>query len=264
MIVSCSSSDALRQILREHAARLVRRSDVVVHIVVREEHRYLLDPPDAEAGALEETPQALLLREHEHPRLARLGRRRQALLGEHPAGECDPRVAPGSAPDGQGQTPTRAQDAASLVDGRLGIGHEHEAEATEDAVDRVVLERDLLGVDDPMLDVLETQLGGPPTGHLDHLRREVARDQPAVLAQERGGQVPHVSGAGRELEHGVARLRIERLHQPLADGARDLLDLRSPAFPAGRHRLPVLERGALVLRAIHRGDRRRVTVPPWR
>ena len=102
-----------------------------------------------------------------------------------------------------------------------------------------------------MLDVLETQLGCAPAGDLDHLRREVARDQTAVLANERSGQEAHVSRAGRELEHDVARPRIERLHHPLADRASDSLDLRPLTFPAGRHDLPVLEGSTPVLLAIH-------------
>ncbi len=114
-----------------------------------------------------------------------------------------------------------------------------------------------------MLDVLEIQLGCPPAGDLDHLRREVARDQSAVRADVRRRLEAGVARPGGELEHRVARLRIERLHHPLADGARDSLDLRAPTLPAGCHRLPVVEGRALVFLPVHGGDRKRVIKPRW-
>ena len=188
---------------------------------------------------------------------SRLGRGREPGVDEDPTRDRDPRVARAGAPDGEREPPARPQDAASLADGCLGIGHEHEAEPAEDAVDRVVLERDLLCVDHAVLDVPEPELGRPAARDLDHLGREVARDQPAFVAQARRSDEARVSRPRRQLEHGVTRLRVERLHHPLRDRAREPLEPLAHTLPAGRHRLPVLERRAPVLGSIHGGDRRR-------
>ena len=97
-----------------------------------------------------------------------------------------------------------------LRDGRLRIRHEHVTEPAEDAVDGVVLERDVLGVELAMLDVPQPELCRAPASDLNHGGREVARDEAELLAQERSGREARVARPRRELEHGVARLRVER------------------------------------------------------
>ena len=72
------------------------------------------------------------------------------------------------------------------------------------------VERYLLRVGDEMLDVPNTELTGAPSSHLDHLRGEVRRDEPAVVAQHGGRFEAGIPRAGGELEQGVAGLRIQR------------------------------------------------------
>jgi hypothetical protein len=62
-----------------------------------------------------------------------------------------------------------------LGEGGGGIGHEHVAAAAEHAVDRVVVEVEVFGVHDPVVDVVEVEVegGGAASGDVDHGGREV-------------------------------------------------------------------------------------------
>ncbi len=62
-----------------------------------------------------------------------------------------------------------------------------------------------------VLDVGQTQLGGPAAGGLDHGRREVTRDQ---AARDGGRLEAGVADARRQLEHRVLRLRPQLGQQP--------------------------------------------------
>src|SRR6185437_12895315 len=122
-----------------------------------------------------------------------------------------------------------------------GIGHEHVAPAAEHAVDRVVRELDLLGVKDAVLDVRQTELGTSTASDLDHRRAEVARDQAAALAEDRCNLESDVALAGRELEHRLAGLRRELVHEPCGYRGGSLLPFLPRALPARGHRSPVLQ-----------------------
>ena len=102
-----------------------------------------------------------------------------------------------------------------------------------------------------MLDVREAELGTAAAGDLDHRRAEVARDQAATLANDRGYLEPDVALAGRQLEHRVAGLRRELPDEPCGYGGRDLLPFLPHALPARGHRGPVLKPDAALLVGVH-------------
>ncbi len=148
--------------------------------------------------------------------------------------------------------PARPQYAARLGESRVGVGHEHVAEAADDSVDRVVVKVEVLRVQCSELDVAQAELGTASACDLDHLRREVRRDQPAAVADQRGSGETGVAGTGCELENRVARLRRQLPKEPFAHGHGDLVDLGAPALPTRSHPLPRLEARAPPLVAIHR------------
>jgi hypothetical protein len=118
----------------------------------------------------------------------------------------------------------------------------------------IVAKVDALGVDHAELGVRDPELCGATAGDLDHLGGEVARDQPAVLADDLGGGEAGVTGPGRELEHGVARPRRELLDEPHAYRRHRILQLLPPTLPAGGHLAPDRVAGAAVLVELHSGD----------
>ena len=126
-----------------------------------------------------------------------------------------------------------------------GLGNEHEPEAAEHAVDAASAQLERRGVLGHELDVREPQLRGrdaPP--RLDHLRarrRSRSARRPAG-ADALGREEPGVARAGRELEHGVARLRIEQLDEPLREAAASLAQKKlAPPLPAGCDAPPGLD-----------------------
>ena len=93
-----------------------------------------------------------------------------AALAEADAGDREPRVALHRSPDGQRHPAARAQHSPCLGERRRGIWHQHVAEPAEHAVDRIVVERDVLGVDHPVVDVPEAELGTAAAGGVEHRR----------------------------------------------------------------------------------------------
>jgi hypothetical protein len=65
---------------------------------------------------------------------------------------------------------------AGLGESRHRVGHQHVPEPAEDSVDRVVVELNPLGVEDPVVDVRQTELRAAPTRGVEHRGREVAGD----------------------------------------------------------------------------------------
>ncbi|MEZ5123792.1 MAG: hypothetical protein R2736_19840 [Solirubrobacterales bacterium] len=154
------------------------------------------------------------------------------------------------APDRERQPSARPQHATGLGQCGGGVGHQHVPEAAEHAVDRVGVELDRLGVDQAVRDVGDAALGAAAAGHLEHRRGEVAGDQLAALADDRGDLEPGVARPRGKLEHRVTRPRLQLLDQPLLNGHCRCLDERSLALPAGSDRLGDLEAGAPHLAAL--------------
>ena len=80
-----------------------------------------------------------------------------------------------------------------------------------------------------------------PARDLDHRGREVGRDQLALVADPLGGDEAGVAGARRQLEHGVARLRIEPLDEPLTQVAGRRPEEVVLALPVAREAVPGVE-----------------------
>jgi hypothetical protein len=151
----------------------------------------------------------------------------------------------------EGEAAAWSEHAARLGERGCRVGHEHVATPAEDAVDRVVLELDALGVHDAVLDVRQAELLAAAARDIDHRRAEVRADDSPALADGRGGRVAGVPEARRELEDRVARAHRKLADHPLANGERGRLDRRAPLLPSGRHRLPGLVRLPAVLLAGH-------------
>ena len=174
-----------------------------------------------------------------------------AALDEDARTDRRPRVPLGCAPDRQRKSPARAQHATRLRERLLDVRHEHVAALAEHAVDCVVFEIHALGIHDTKLDVLDTKLRGPALGDVDHVRREVGRDEQTFVSDDPGSLETEVARAGGEVEHGVATLRLELSDQPVVDGRGGLLEVRPPALPAGSHDLPDLQARLAVLLRLH-------------
>ncbi len=157
-----------------------------------------------------------------------------AALAEADAGDRDPRVALHRCPDRQRHPAGRAQHSPRLGERRRGIWHQHVAEPAEHTVDRVVVERDVLGVDHSVVDVPEAELGTAAAGGVEHRRREVAGDQSAAPTDDLGRLEAGVADPGRKLEDRISLLWIELAQHPLADRRRNLLDLGPPLLPGRR------------------------------
>src|SRR5262245_25153292 len=166
-------------------------------------------------------------------------------------GDGDPGVSLAARPDREREPSAGAKHSPRLAEGGCRIRHEHVAPAAEDAVDRIVRELDLLGVEDAVLHVRQAELGTSPAGDFGHRRAEVARDQTTTLAEDCRNLESDLSLAGRELEHHVSGHRRELADEPFGHGRRGLLPLRPHALPARGHRSPVLEPGLALLIALH-------------
>ena len=156
-----------------------------------------------------------------------------AALAEADAGDRNPRVPLHRSPDGERHPAARAQHSPRLDERRHRIWHQHVAEPAEHAVDRIVVEVDALGVDHPVVDVAETELGAAAAGGVEHRRREVACDQAAALTDDRGRLEAGVAHPCRKLEERVSLVWIELPKHPFADRRRVLLDLGAPLLPGG-------------------------------
>ena len=96
----------------------------------------------------------------------------------------------------------------------LHVGDEHDPEATEDGVDRIVREGQRGGVLDREADAVEPELLRTAATRLDHLRRDVGRDQLAVRQEAWQCREADLAGTGRQLEHALPGLRVEQLDHP--------------------------------------------------
>jgi hypothetical protein len=95
------------------------------------------------------------------------------------------------------------------------LGHKHQPEPRKHPVDAAVGQVDLLGVDDAAFDVIEAALAGPATSRRHHRGREITADEAAGRTESSGGQEAGLAGARRQLQHGLARLRVDLLDEPL-------------------------------------------------
>jgi hypothetical protein len=113
--------------------------------------------------------------------------------------------------------PARSQHSARLTQGLQRVAHEHVAEPAEDAVDARVVEVDVLGIQDAELGARDPELLCHALGSVDHLRREVARDGPALFPEAGGGEEAGLTRAGSEFQDRLLGLRIDPVHEPFAD-----------------------------------------------
>ena len=97
-----------------------------------------------------------------------------SVRDEDASGDGDPGVAGAARPDRKSKPSAGAQHSPRLGEGCCRIRHEHVAPAAEDAVDRIVRELDLLGVQDAVLHVRQTELGTSTASDFGHRRAEVA------------------------------------------------------------------------------------------
>ena len=72
-----------------------------------------------------------------------------------------------------------------------------------------------------------------------------------LVAQAGGGREAGVTGARRELEHGLARLRVEALDEPLPDQSRRLPDIAPLAPPRRGKPVPAVLAGLAVFVEVH-------------
>jgi hypothetical protein len=91
-----------------------------------------------------------------------------------------------------------------------------EQERRDGGVERVVLERELLGVAERELDAVVE-----PPGAREHLLRDVYADR---VRAARGRGTGDVAGAGRDVEEQRARANADSVEQRLRDARRDAAD----------------------------------------
>ena len=89
---------------------------------------------------------------------------------------------------------------------------------------------------------VEAELGGAAPGGLDHLGRDVRRQQAAAGLESRVREEPRVAGACRELEDRLARQRREQLDETLRDRARRRPDQLALPLPARGDGAPGVDR----------------------
>ena len=124
---------------------------------------------------------------------------------------------------------------------RVRLGHEHDAEAAEHAVDARVRRESIAEASSTRNSTFSTpELGRAPPCGVDHLGRDVGREQTPVRPEPCSGDEARVSRPGGELEHRLAaswdraarpaarragaslRERGRRRSQPAADAAPGL------------------------------------------
>jgi hypothetical protein len=137
-----------------------------------------------------------------------------AALTKADAGDRDPRVAFHRSPDGKRHPAAGAKHSPGFGERRRGVWHQHVAEPAEHAVDRIVVERDALGIDHPVVDVPETEFGTAAAGGVEHRRREVAGDQSAAPTDDLGRFEARVADPGRKFQERVSPLWVELAQHP--------------------------------------------------
>ena len=173
-----------------------------------------VDPDVGESRAFEQAPQFLVVREA-------LPRGADRLAdGRFDSGRRDRVREQTEEPRPLRRVPLRhgdaPRDARELRHDALGTRHVVEQECGDGGVERVVLERQLLGVAERELDpVVE------PPGAREHLLRDVDADR---VCAARGRGTGDVAGAGRDVEERRARANAGGVEQRLRDARRDAAD----------------------------------------
>ena len=137
-----------------------------------------------------------------------------------------------------GRTTRAISDAAASISG-TSISPQRQRTPSKDASSSV----SDAGVLDREGDALEAELGGAAPGRVDHLGRDVRRQEAAAGLQLRVREEPRVARPRRELEDRFARHGREQLDETLRDRARrrpDQLALTLPARGDGAPGLDVL------------------------
>ena len=109
------------------------------------------------------------------------------------------------------------------------------------AVDGRIGQRQAGGVLDRELDAFEPERGGAPAGDLDHLGRDVGREQLAARLDQRQHLEPDLAGPGREVEDPLPRSWLEQLDHPLREHRRCTRKQLPLALPAGGDAAPGLD-----------------------
>ena len=78
-------------------------------------------------------------------------------------------------------------------------------------------------------------------GDLDHLGRDVRREELAARLDPRQRAEPGLARPGRELEQQLPRLRVEQLDHPLREQRRRACEQAAPPLPAGGDAPPGLD-----------------------
>ena len=226
----------------ERAGSIADQAQVVIGVADCEPSIDLGEPDLGESRFVQETLDPLRARHAERSR-GRWRRRRWDVTAqpEADASDRDPRVALHRAPDSQRHCAARAQHSPRLGERRRRIQHQHVAEPAEHTVDRLVVERDALGVDHLIVDIAEAQHCTATARGVKHRRREVAGDQVAAPTDDVGRLEASVANPCRKLEERVSLLWIEFAQHPLADRRRERLDLGAPLLPRGRDPLGDVE-----------------------
>jgi hypothetical protein len=92
----------------------------------------------------------------------------------------------------------------------------------------------------PIADALDPQLGGSPASGVHHLLSDVRGEQQPGRPEVACRDEARVSGAGRELEHGLTRNGCEQRDEPLVEMAGRIARTRRLTFPACGGRTPRL------------------------
>src|SRR5581483_5017209 len=132
-------------------------------------------------------------------------------------------------------------------------------EAAHDEVEARVREARPLRVENPVLDVAGAA-GGTPR-RLDHLRREVAREDASARAHPLAELEAELTRARRQLEDGLPGPGLRELEQARADRGGVLAQPLPSGLPAGRGLVPAREALRAVLVRIERHVRRKKNSP---
>lgn len=115
------------------------------------------------------------------------------------------------------QAACSAQHPSELAERPRRIRKEEESEATEDGVERLVGERQILGVADERLRVGEPMGRDGGTQLVDHSRRQVDPHDAARLGDAPCGRQQRRTGAGRDVEDAIANAELGALDQQGAE-----------------------------------------------
>ena len=171
------------------------------------------------------------------PGRVRVGRLGEAELERGSPGGRDPRVELRARPDGEHDASAGPQSRARSPRRRRSMSgtsmspKRQRTPSTESSA-----KRQRGGVLDREADAVEAELLGAAASRLDHLRRDVGRDQLAAGLEPRQRREADLAGSGRQLEHALPGLRVEQLDHPLGQRRRRAREEIAPALPAGRRR----------------------------